>query len=170
MLQGLVIVSALLVALPAARSSDRIGRRPLILVGGMLGAAGVLLLVFSNYELLPYSVLHPLAHALHVPRLAAQAALVGVLIGIGYGLFFSVDWAFIQDIIPPNEAGLFMGFTNIATPGSGGIARFVGGFLLEFNNGPRPRGLPGGYPALFTVFFISLLVASLLTPHRPPTA
>src|SRR5713226_8508051 len=108
-LQGLVIVSALIVALPAARASDRIGRRPLILWGGLLGAAGVLILVFSHYQLLPSSLLEPLAHALKVPVLAAQATLVGVLIGIGYGLFFSVDWAFIQDIIPPGEAGVFMG-------------------------------------------------------------
>jgi MFS family permease len=166
-LQGLVIVSALIVALPAARSSDRIGRRPLILVGGLLGAAGVLLLIFSHYELLPSSVLHPLAHALHVPRLAAQATLVGVLIGIGYGLFFSVDWAFIQDIIPADEAGLFMGFSNIASAGSGVIARFVGGFLLEFNNGPQLLGLPGGYPVIFIVFFIWLLVGGLLILKVP---
>jgi MFS family permease len=166
-LQGLVIVSALIVALPAARASDRIGRRPLILWGGLLGAAGVLILVFSHYQLLPSSVLEPLAHALKVPVLAAQATLVGVLIGIGYGLFFSVDWAFIQDIIPPGEAGLFMGFSNIATAGSGVIARFVGGFLLEFNNGPNLLGLPGGYPVIFTVFFIWLLIGGLLILKVP---
>jgi MFS family permease len=166
-LQGLVIVSALIVALPAARASDRIGRRPLILWGGLLGAAGVLILVFSHFQLLPSSLLEPLAHALKVPVLAAQATLVGVLIGIGYGLFFSVDWAFIQDIIPPGEAGLFMGFSNIATAGSGVIARFVGGFLLEFNNGPNLLGLPGGYPVIFTVFFIWLLLGGLLILKVP---
>jgi len=166
-LQGLVIVSALIVALPAARASDRIGRRPLILWGGLLGAAGVLILVFSHYQLLPSSLLEPLARALKVPVLAAQATLVGVLIGIGYGLFFSVDWAFIQDIIPPGEAGLFMGFSNIATAGSGVIARFVGGFLLEFNNGPKVLGLPGGYPVIFTVFFVWLLVGGLLILKVP---
>jgi MFS family permease len=166
-LQGLVIVSALIVALPAARASDRIGRRPLILWGGLLGAAGVLILVFSHYQLLPSSLLEPIARALKVPVLAAQATLVGVLIGIGYGLFFSVDWAFIQDIIPPGEAGLFMGFSNIATAGSGVIARFVGGFLLEFNNGPKVLGLPGGYPVIFTVFFVWLLVGGLLILKVP---
>jgi MFS family permease len=166
-LQGLVIVSALIVALPAARSSDRLGRRPLIFIGGLLGAAGVLLLVFSHYELLPASILQPLAHTLRVPRLAAQATLVGIVIGIGYGLFFSVDWAFIQDIIPGNEAGLFMGFSNIATAGAGVIARFVGGFLLEFNNGPHLLGLPGGYPVIFTVFFIWLLLGGLLILKVP---
>jgi len=166
-LQGLVIVSAVVISLPAARASDRFGRRPLILTGGLLGAAGVLILVFSHYQLLPISLVEPMANALKVSTLAAQATLVGVLIGIGYGLFFSVDWAFIQDIIPPGEAGLFMGFSNIATAGSGVIARFVAGFLLEFNNGPKLLGLPGGYPVIFTVFFIWLLVGGLLILKVP---
>src|SRR5258708_29653585 len=129
-LLGLVVVSALVVALPAARASDRFGRRPFILVGGLLGAAGVLMLVFSNYELLPPRLVEPISDALRVPDLAAQATLVGILIGVGYGLFFSVDWAFIPDVIPADEAGLFIGFSNIATPGAGDIGRFGGGVLL----------------------------------------
>jgi MFS family permease len=169
-LQGLVIVSALLITLPAARASDSVGRRPLILAGGLLGAAGVLLLVFSHYQLLPSAVLQPLAQDLNVPLLAAQATLVGVLIGIGYGLFFAVDWAFMQDVIPAGEAGLFMGFSNIASAGSGVIARFVGGFLLEFNNGPKVLGLPGGYPVIFSVFFVWLLLGGLLILKVPEMA
>jgi MFS family permease len=167
-LLGLVIVCAFAVALPAARASDRFGRRPFILVGGLLGAAGVLMLVFSHYELLPASLVGPLADALNVPDLAAQATLVGILIGIGYGLFFSVDWAFVQDVIPADEAGLFMGFSNIATAGSGIIARFVGGFLLDpFNAGPRILGLPGGFPIIFSVFCAFLLIGALLILKVP---
>lgn len=171
-LQGLVIITAALIALPAARASDRFGRRPLILVGGLLGGAGLLVLMFSHYWLLPPQVIQPLAHSLKVPELAAQATLVGVLIGIGYGLFFSVDWAFIQDVIPRDEAGLFMGFSNIATAGSGIIARFVGGFLLDpFNAGPHILGLPGGYPVIFLVFGAWLLIGALLilkVPEKRP--
>jgi MFS family permease len=167
-LLGLVVVSALAVALPAARASDRFGRRPFILVGGLLGAAGLLMLVFSHYELLPSGLVAPLADVLNVPDLAAQATLVGVLIGIGYGLFFSVDWAFIQDVIPSDEAGLFMGFSNIATAGSGIIARFVGGFLLDpFNAGPRIFGLPGGFPVIFSLFFAWLLIGAVLILKVP---
>jgi MFS family permease len=167
-LQGLVIVCAFAVSLPAARASDRFGRRPFILVGGVLGAAGVLMLVFSNYQLLPLQVVQPLARALKVPDLAAQATLVGILIGIGYGLFFSVDWAFIQDVIPHDEAGLFMGFSNIATAGSGIIARFVGGLLLDpFNAGPRIFGLPGGFPVIFIVFCAWLLLGAVLILKVP---
>jgi MFS family permease len=83
-------------------------------------------------------------------------------------LFFSVDWAFIQDVIPADEAGLFMGFSNIATAGSGIIARFVGGFLLDpFNAGPRIFGLPGGFPVIFLVFSAWLLIGALLILKVP---
>jgi MFS family permease len=167
-LSGIVIVCAFVISLPGARISDRIGRRPVILTGGLVAAAGVLILVFSHYQLLPSGLVAPLARALHVPELAAQATLVGVLIGVGYGLFFSVDWAFIQDIIPQHEAGLFMGFSNIATAGSGIIARFVGGFLLDpFNRGGHIFGLPGGYPVVFSVFFVWLVIGALLILKVP---
>jgi MFS family permease len=167
-LLGLVIVAAFLVSWPAARASDRYGRRPFILAGGLLGAVGVLMLVFSHFELIPAAFVEPLAQRLKVPPLAAQATLVGVLIGIGYGVFFSVDWAFVQDVIPAKEAGLFMGFSNIATAGSGIIARFIGGFLLDpFNHGPQILGLPGGFPVIFSVFSASLLVGALLILKVP---
>jgi MFS family permease len=166
-LQGLVIVSAILVAWPAARASDRVGRRPFILVGGLLGAAGVLMLVFSHYEVVPAQLLEPLATALKVPTLAAQATLVGILIGIGYGLFFAVDWAFMQDLIPAGEAGLFMGFSNIATAGSGIIARLIAGPLLDPLNHHTLLGLPGGYPVIFAIFFAWLLAGALLILKVP---
>ena len=167
-LLGLVVLAAFLVSWPGARASARYGRRPFILIGGLLGAAGVLMLVFSHYQVVPTQVLAPLARMLRVPPLAAQATLLGVVIGIGYGLFFSVDWAFIQDVIPSEEAGLFMGFSNIATAGSGIIARFIGGFLLDpFNRGPQLLGLPGGFPVIFSLFSVSLLVGALLILKVP---
>jgi MFS family permease len=134
----------------------------------MLGAAGMLMLMFSHYRLLPSQAVHPLAEALKVPELAAQAALVGILIGVGYGLFFSVDWAFIQDVIPNDEAGLFMGFSNIATAGSGVIARLAGGLLLQhYNGGPQILGLPGGFPVIFGVFGIWLVAGALAIMKVP---
>jgi MFS family permease len=167
-LLGLVIFAGFIVTWPAAWASDRFGRRPFIFIGGLLGAVGVLMLTFSHYQLLPTQLVEPLARMLRVPPLAAQATLVGVLIGIGYGVFFSVDWAFIQDVIPQQEAGLFMGFSNIATAGSGIIARLIGGFLLDpFNHGPKLLGLPGGFPVIFTIFSASLLIGALLIMKVP---
>ena len=161
-LVGLVVVVALLVTWPAAWLSDHIGRRPLILASGVLAAVGTLDLVFSHYMWAPADFLGALSAALHVPPLAAQATLAGVVIGIGFGAFESVDWAFIQDVIPTGESGLFMGFSNIATAGAGVIARFIAGGLLDlFNAGPPILGLKGGYPVIFGVFFAWLLLGSL---------
>ena len=158
----LLLAVAALVTWPASRLSDRTGRRPLIFAAGIFGAAGSLVLVFSHYRWVPETLLLPLAHALKVPDLAAQASLTGLVIGVGLGIFFSVDWAFIQDIIPPNEGGLYMGFSNIATAGAGIIAVFIGGPILDtFNAGPRLLGLPGGFPAVFAVFVVWFVIGSL---------
>ena len=162
-LLGLVIGLGILATWPAAKISDRTGRRAVVAGSGVLGAAGVLVLVFSRFAWAPEVVLAPLAAALKVPQPVAQTVLAGVLIGIGFGSFLSVDWAFITDVIPLTEAGLFLGFSNIATAGSGIIARFVAGLLLDrFNAGPPILGLPGGYPVIFSLFVAWLLLGSAL--------
>ena len=161
-LLGLSIGVAALITWPASRLSDRIGRRPLIFAAGWFGAVGTLVLVFSHYMWTPEGLRSPLAHFLRLPELAAQATLTGLVIGVGLGIFFSVDWAFIQDIIPPNEGGLYMGFSNIATAGAGIIAVFIGGPILDtFNAGPRLLGLPGGFPVVFGLFAVWFIVGSL---------
>jgi MFS family permease len=169
-LLGLSIGVAALITWPASRLSDRTGRRPLIFAAGLFGAAGTLVLVFSHYRWVPEAFLSPLGHFLKVPELAAQATLTGLVIGLGLGVFFSVDWAFIQDIIPANEGGLYMGFSNIATAGAGIIAVFIGGPLLDaFNAGPRLLGLPGGFPVVFgvfTVWFVAGSLSILKVPER----
>lgn len=162
-LLGIVVALALLVTWPAARLSDRIGRRWLVIAGGTLGAAGTLILLFSGYRWLPEPVLAVGVGLLGLPPLAIQVLVVGLAIGVGLGAFLSVDWAFLTDVIPLQEAGLFLGFANIATAGSGIIARFVGGFLLDyFNAGPRLLHLPGGYPVIFGVFLVWLVLGTLM--------
>jgi MFS family permease len=161
-LVGLVVVVALLVTWPSAWLSDRVGRRPLIFASGLIAAVGMLDVIFSHYEWAPSGLLNGLGAALHVPPLAAEATLAGFVIGIGFGVFESVDWAFIQDVIPRGEGGLFMGFSNIATAGAGIIARFIAGGLLDFfNAGPPILGLKGGYPVIFSIFCAWLLLGSL---------
>src|SRR6185312_6666293 len=74
-LVGLVVIVALIVTWPAAWLSDRIGRRPLILISGVLAALGTLDLVFSHYMWLPIDWLDAVSDAFNVPPLAAQATL-----------------------------------------------------------------------------------------------
>jgi MFS family permease len=169
---GLVVGLAILVTWPAARLSDRIGRRPLIVIGGVLATAGTLILLLAGYTWLPDAILHPVAGALGLPDPVAQTLVAGALVGAGLGAFLSVDWAFITDVIPRDQAGLFFGFSNIATAGAGVIARFFAGFLLDaFNAGPHILGLPGGYPVIFSVFVVWLVLGTLLilkVPERRP--
>ena len=161
-LLGIAIGVAALVTWPASRLSDRTGRRPLIFGAGLCGAVGSLVLVFSHFQWVPSPVVGPLASFLKVPDLAAQATLTGLVIGVGLGVFFSVDWAFIQDIIPAHEGGLYMGFSNIATAGAGIIAVAVGGPLLDFfNHRGSILGLPGGFPVVFALFVVWFVVGSL---------
>ncbi len=165
---GLVVALAILVTWPAARLSDRIGRRPLIVIGGLLAAAGTLILLFGGYRWMPSGLLTPLAGVLGLPDVVAQALVAGMLVGAGLGAFLSVDWAFITDVIPRDQAGLFFGFSNIATAGSGVIARFVAGFVLDrFNAGPHLLNLPGGYPVIFGIFVVWLLLGTLLILKVP---
>lgn len=165
---GLVVGLAILITWPAARLSDRIGRRPMILIGGLIASAGTLVLVFGGYRWMPDSLLVPLAGLLGLPDLVAQTVVAGLLVGIGLGAFLSVDWAFITDVIPPDRAGLFFGFSNIATAGSGVIARFLAGFMLDyFNAGPPLLGLPRGYTVIFSVFVLWLLLGTLLILKVP---
>jgi MFS family permease len=165
---GIVVLLAILVTWPAARLSDRIGRRPLIVIGGLIASAGTLVLLFAGYQWVPGVLLSPLAGLLGLPDLAAQTLLAGILVGAGLGSFLSVDWAFITDVIPRDQAGLFFGFSNIATAGAGVIARFLAGRLLDtFNAGPPVLNLPGGYPVIFGVFVVWLLSGTLLILKVP---
>jgi MFS family permease len=160
-LLAIIVLFALLVSYPAARLSDRIGRKPIVAACGVVGAVGTLALIFAHYTLLPGAVTSPIASLLHVPVGLAQVLCFGVLIGVATGAFLSVDWAFTVDIIPRAEAGRFLGFANIATAGSGIIARFIAGPALDhFNAGAPILGILGGYPVVFGVFFVFFIGGS----------
>jgi|HubBroStandDraft_6_1064221.scaffolds.fasta_scaffold05126_5 MFS family permease len=169
-LLAVIVLLALLVSYPAARLSDRLGRKPLVLACAVIGALGTLGLVFADYTLIPAAVTSPLASILHVPIGLAQVLCFGVLIGVATGSFLSVDWAFTIDVIPPDEAGRFLGFSNIATAGAGIIARFVAGPILDhFNAGGHILGILGGYPVVFGMFVVFFVLGGFLVlPVREP--
>jgi MFS family permease len=162
-LLAIIVFFALLVSYPAARLSDRVGRKPLVVASGLVGAVGTAGLVFSHYTLIPTLLTQPIASLLGVPLGLGQVLLFGVLIGVATGSFLSVDWAFTVEVIPHSEAGRFLGFSNIATAGSGIIARFVAGPILDhFNAGPHLLGELGGYPVVFGMFVVFLLLGAVL--------
>ena len=129
-----------LLVFPAGLLSDRLGRRRLNLLAGALIAPSIFLLVFAR----------------NVPALLT----FGGVIGMGTGIFLSANWALATDLIPQEEAGKYLGFTNLATAGSGAAARLAGP-LIDGLNALRP-GAYLGYPSLFLLASASVLLGTLL--------
>ena len=129
-----------LLVFPAGLLSDRFGRRLLNLLSGALAAVGILALILAR----------------DVPSLTA----VGSVIGIATGTFLSVNWALATDLIPQEEAGKYLGLSNLATAGAGAASR-LGGPLIDALNALRP-GAYLGYPVLFVLASASTLLGTLL--------
>jgi MFS family permease len=153
-LLAVVVLFAIVVTLPAARLSQRVGRKTIIRAASWLGGVGTLLLIFAS----SFSLVYVYA--------------VGVLIGCAFGMLLSVDWAFVVDLVPPESAGRFMGISNLATAGSGILATVIAGPLLDFGNGLHHNA---GFPMIFAFFALALflggwLVWSVRTPDQARVA
>jgi Na+/melibiose symporter-like transporter len=137
---SLVAVAGMLAAVyPAGRMSDRVGRRPIIVSAGLIGALAIALIFFFQHN-------YPLI------------MLGGGLLGIAFGAFLSTSWALAVDLVAKGEEARYLGLTNLATAGGSALARLIGP-LIDYFNGYSP-GL--GYSAMFIICFICFVAGSLL--------
>jgi MFS family permease len=144
-------IGMIAVVYPAGWLSDRIGRRPVIIASGLLGALGILLLL--------------LVHS--YPALLAA----GALLAIGGGAFFSSNWALATDLVPKGEEARYLGLTNMATAGGAALARLIGIAIDPLN--AYSQGL--GYQVMLAACFIYLVLGSVLLfrirePANPASA
>jgi MFS family permease len=102
-------VSTGLATLPAARLSDRVGRKTIIYAGAVIGIVGTIGMA-----------------AAPVFEVALGAL---VLVGVASGSFLAVDWALMTDIIPKVTTGRYMGISAVATGVSGPLSRLSGPLL-----------------------------------------
>jgi Na+/melibiose symporter-like transporter len=136
----LVVVGVCLLAAayPAGRLSDRVGRKPIVISSGIIGAVGVLALFFSrNY---------------------AQVMLSGAILGVANGALLSASWALAADLSVKGEEAKYMGVTNLAMAGGSALARLVGP-VIDFFNGFRQGA---GYQVMLLVCFISFITGAVL--------
>lgn len=134
-------IFTLLSTLPSGFLSDRFGRKALVAGAGLLAALGTfLLLLATDMNLVLVS---------------------GTLIGIAAGTFMTVNWALGTDLVPPAEAGRYLGISNLAGAGAGVVGSGLGGPLADFFNQVSP-GL--GYLVIFGIYGACFLlsVATLL--------
>ena len=133
------VVGMLAVVYPAGRLSDRIGRRPVVVASGLLGALGIALIFLfqHSYILIIFS---------------------GGLVGISFGAFMSSNWALATDLVGKGEEARYLGLTNLATAGGAALARLIGP-VIDFFNAYSPRL---GYSVMLGACFIYFLIGSLL--------
>ena len=107
----IVGVTTAAAAVPGGRLSDRFGRKPMIYVACVVAAIGL-----AGVALAPTPVL---AVAAFFP------------FGIGAGIFLSVDWALMTDVIPKETTGRYMGILNAGTAAAGPVYLITAGVTLD---------------------------------------
>jgi len=92
--------------------------------------------------------------------------IAGGIIGMGVGTFLSASWALATDIVPRGEAARYLGIANIATCIGSGMARLLGGVLIDpINKALGSSSL--GYLLLFSLATLFFLVSSLVVIPLP---
>jgi MFS family permease len=149
MLLGATVLGNVVAVIPAARLSDRIGRKPVIYAACALGGLGMA----------------TVAAAPVIPVAIAGAALFGA----GSGMFLAVDWALMTDIIPKASSGRYMGISNVATATAGIFAVMTGGLLMDAANAAFGYGSgPRFALALAVIYYVfgALLLRPVVEPAR----
>ncbi len=140
---GVIAMCTALATFPAARLSDRIGRKKVVYLAYVLGAVGVIGVAFSPVLELTLLSLAPL--------------------GFSAGAFLVVDWALMTDIIPKARAGRYMGLSNVATSAAGPLGLTAAGAVLYV---ATEAGLPAEAPRIAIATLLVFLAVAALTLTR----
>jgi hypothetical protein len=144
----LAVVAVFLVAsaLGGGYLADRLGRRRLVMLSALVSAAGTFLLLLAR----------------DMPLLLVGSSILGV----GAGAFMATNWALGTDLVPPQEAGRYLGISNLAGAGAGIVGAGIGGPMADFFNRLQP-GL--GYLVIFAVYggLFLLSIAALARVRTP---
>jgi len=140
----LMMVAGILTVISAILSgwlSDRFGHKRLVGVAGVIGAIGSLTLLGTAV----------------IPNLGLMYV-AGSLIGMGTGLFMTTNWALGTNLVSTENAGRYLGISNLAGAGAGMIGAGIGGPVADLLNLHQP-GL--GYIALFAIYALLFLLSTV---------
>jgi MFS family permease len=130
-------VFILISTLPAGWLTDRFGEKRMVAVSGVVAVLGTIV-------------------ALSVPSLPV-IYVGGCVIGIAAGLFYTSNWALGTLLVPKQEAGRYLGISNLAGAGAGAVGAYIGGPIADFVTAQVPQ-VPGfGYVLLFTIYGLLFL-------------
>lgn len=85
----------------------------------------------------------------------------GCIIGIAAGFFYTANWALGTVLVPKEEAGRYLGISNLAGAGAGAVGAYIGGPIADFVTAQVP-GVPGfGYVLIFSIYGLLFLFSVL---------
>jgi MFS family permease len=132
-------VFTLFSALVSGWLSDRLGQKRLVALSGYLAVLGTLVLLGTIW----------------LPSLGLMYV-AGCILGLSAGLFMTTNWALGTRLIPPAEAGRYLGISNLAGAGAGMIGTGIGGPVADYLN----ASLPGlGYFVIFAGYGVLFLLS-----------
>jgi len=120
--------------------SDRLGRKKIVYIAGAIMATSAAIFVFTGSYLM--------------------VIVLGILFGLGFGAYTSVDWALAIDVLPPtNSYAKDMGIWNMASVLPQIIAPVIAGPILDYFNMFRSNF---GYSAVFATVIIYFILGTVL--------
>ena len=141
-LKLVVGVLILAFAYPSGWLADKIGRKLLLSISGILATVGTIILLLS-------------------PTMTV-IMIGGCIVGAAIGVFFTTNWALGTDIVPKKDAGKFLGISNLAGAGAGAVGAYIGGPIADYftTNYPQTPGL--GYMLIFAIYGALFLISSIV--------
>ena len=136
LLAALTVTMVILILL-SGWLADKYGAKRILAIGTLIASGGMLLMLFATDM--------------------RGLTIFGSVLGAGIGLFLTSNWALANSLAPQEEAGKYLGLTNIATAGAAALARLEGPVLDGLN-----AAWPGtwiGYKGLFIFGAVCMLLS-----------
>lgn len=138
----IVGVFILITAIPSGWIADRVGQKSVLIISGLTAAAGVVSITISTNLITVY--------------------LGAVLVGLATGTFYTANWALGTKLVPKDQAGRYLGISNLAGAGAGAVGAFIGGPVADYFSMVYPDTPGIGYVVLFGIFGILFLLSTLV--------
>jgi Na+/melibiose symporter-like transporter len=140
-----LLIGAIASSLVAGVLSDKLGRKKVVYASSILQSIVPFVLIFFS----PF----PLVVGL------------GIVFGLGYGAYASVDWAMASDVLPSeDDYAKDMGVWHVADTFPQVIATPIAGFLLDdFQRVGAQQGAPNlGYTVIFSLAVVYFFLGTVL--------
>jgi MFS family permease len=139
-----LLLGAIITTLVAGVLSDKYGRKMMVYISGaLMGVVCLVFVLFHSFTL---------------------AVIMGIVFGLGYGAYESVDWALASDVLPSmDDYAKDMGVWHVAMVLPQVIATPIAGFLLDnFQRVGKVQNIPNlGYTVIFMVAVVYFIFGTV---------